>query len=66
MGIAWPSSVVMIFPVSISKSLIIPSIAPLAICFPSGLWSKNYNMEWVCVLNMKKRKNSKNTNESNA
>ncbi len=43
MGIAWPSSVVMIFPVSKSKSLIIPSIAPLAICFPSGLWSNNYN-----------------------
>uniref|UniRef100_A0A0E9RXG2 Uncharacterized protein n=1 Tax=Anguilla anguilla TaxID=7936 RepID=A0A0E9RXG2_ANGAN len=37
MGMAWPSSVWRSFPVAISKILMIPSIAPLAKYFPSGL-----------------------------
>lgn len=35
--IAWPSSVWATFPAATSKTFIIPSIAPLAIYFPSGL-----------------------------
>lgn len=37
---AWPSNVCATFPDDTSNILIIPSIAPLAIYFPSGLYGK--------------------------
>lgn len=38
-----PSSVCRSFPVAMSKMLMIPSMAPLARYFPSGLWEETGN-----------------------
>lgn len=38
-----PSSVWSSFPVAMSKMLMIPSMAPLAKYFPSGLWGAKQN-----------------------
>lgn len=38
-GIAWPSNVCTILPAATSKIVIIPSIAPLAMYLPSGLYT---------------------------
>lgn len=44
-----PSSVWRSFPVAMSKILMIPSIAPLAKYFPSGLWEANQQLKGLLI-----------------